>query len=141
MRAVFGSPLPEITVRGDDLELRPFAPSVLAEASPDLFELPSGGAWTRRFMTSCAPVKSDDIAAATHVDGTARLQEVHADTQPLYAELLREFGERTGVPCLVNTSFNLAGEPIVNTPADGYGTFLRCGMDALAIGPYLVTRD
>ncbi|MCP4807263.1 MAG: carbamoyl transferase [Proteobacteria bacterium] len=120
---------------------RPFAPSVLAEASPDLFELPSGGAWTRRFMTSCAPVKSDDIAAATHVDGTARLQEVHADTQPLYAELLREFGERTGVPCLVNTSFNLAGEPIVNTPADGYGTFLRCGMDALAIGPYLVTRD
>ena len=120
---------------------RPFAPSVLASASPDLFDLPAGGAHTRRFMTSCAPVKSDAIAAATHVDGTARLQEVHPESQPLYAELLSEFGKLSGVPCVVNTSFNLAGEPIVNTPADGYGTFLRCGMDALAIGPYLVTRD
>jgi len=119
---------------------RPFAPSVLASASADLFELPSGGGWTRRFMTSTVPVKGDPIPAATHVDGTARLQEVHADVQPRYAALLEAFGRRTGVPCVVNTSFNLAGEPIVNTPADGYGTFLRCGMDALAIGPFLVTR-
>lgn len=119
---------------------RPFAPSVLASASPELFDLPAGGGWTRRFMTSTAPVKGDPIPAATHVDGTARLQEVHPESQPLYAAMLEAFGRHSGVPCVVNTSFNLAGEPIVNTPADGYGTFLRCGMDALAIGPFLVTR-
>ncbi len=120
---------------------RPFAPSVLAEFAGELFDVPAAGAWTRRFMTSTVPARDDRVPAALHVDRSARVQEVHAVDQPLYAELLRQFGERSGVPCVVNTSFNLAGEPIVSTPADGYATFLRSGMDALAVGPLLVARE
>ena len=120
---------------------RPFAPSVLAESASSLFETPAAGAWTRRFMTSTVRALDERVPAALHVDGTARVQEVHDADLPLYARLLREVGERTGVPCVVNTSFNLAGEPIVSTPADGYATFLRSGMDALAIGPFLVARE
>ena len=119
---------------------RPFAPSVLAEFSPELFELPKGGAWTRRFMTSVVPARDDRIPSALHVDNTARIQEVHADATPLYARLLGEVGARTGVPCVVNTSFNLAGEPMVNSVADGFGTFMRSDIDALAVGPFLVER-
>lgn len=119
---------------------RPFAPSVKAEFSPELFDLPSGGAWTRRFMTSVVPARDDRVPSALHVDNTARIQEVHADATPLYAHLLDEVGARTGVPCVVNTSFNLAGEPMVNSVADGFGTFMRCDMDALAVGPFLVKR-
>jgi carbamoyltransferase len=66
---------------------------------------------------------------------------VHPADSPLYARLLGSFGEATGLPCVVNTSFNLAGEPMVATPADGYATFLRSGMDALAVGPFLVSRE
>ncbi|MFN7145355.1 MAG: carbamoyltransferase [Myxococcota bacterium] len=121
---------------------RPFAPSVLAEASADHFVLPRGGAWTRRFMTSTVPAKDPAaLAAALHVDGTARVQEVHADAQPLYARLLGEVGRRTGVPAVVNTSFNLAGEPMVASLADGWSTFLRTDLDALVVGPYVVERS
>ena len=121
---------------------RPFAPSVLASFSPELFELPEGGrgSWTRRFMTSVVPARDDRVQSALHVDNTARIQEVHPEDQPLFASLLTALGERTGIPCSVNTSFNLAGEPIVNTPADGYDTLVRCDMDALAVGPFLVRK-
>ena len=130
---------------------RPFAPSVLAGFSAELFDLGApvlrdgaltepAGAWTRRFMTSTVAARDDRVPAALHVERTARVQEVRAQDLPLYASLLHEVGQRTGVPCVVNTSFNLAGEPIVSSPADGYATFLRCGMDALAIGPFLVSR-
>lgn len=121
-------------------DFRPFAPSVLAAASAELFELPGGGAWTRRFMTSVVPARDQRVAAALHVDNTARVQEVYPETQPLYARLLQEFGERSGVPCVVNTSFNLAGEPMVASVSDAWATFLRCDIDALAVGPFLVTR-
>ncbi len=107
------------------------------------FDMPAGS-WTRRFMTStvaASDLGKRTIPAALHVDGTARVQEVYAEDLPLYADLLTRFGALTGVPCLVNTSFNLAGEPMVSTVADGYATFLRCGMDALAIGPFLITRE
>ena len=120
---------------------RPFAPSVLAEASPWLFDLPRGGGHARRFMT--ATVRARDPAllpAALHVDGTARVQEVHADTQPIYARLLSEVGARTGIPAVVNTSFNLAGEPMVASVADGWSTFLRTDIDALLIGPFVMER-
>ena len=119
---------------------RPFAPSVLASASPDLFALPPGGAFSRRFMTSTVPARDRRLASALHIDGTARVQEVHPEDQPLYARLLSEVGARTGTPAVVNTSFNLAGEPMVATAADGYATFLRCEMDALAVGPFLIPR-
>ena len=119
---------------------RPFAPSVLVEFSDELFELPPSGAWTRRFMTSVVPARDQRVPAALHVDNTARVQEVHADATPLYAHLLSEVGERSGIPCVVNTSFNLAGEPMVNSVADGFGTFVRSDIDALAVGPFLVER-
>jgi carbamoyltransferase len=86
-------------------------------------------------------VAGSPVPAALHVDGTARVQEVHADALPLYASLLSAVGAHTGHPCVVNTSFNLAGEPIVSTPADGWATFLRSGIDALAVGPLLITRE
>lgn len=121
-------------------DFRPFAPSVLQSASAELFELPRGGAWTRRFMTSVVPARDGRVAAALHVDNTARVQEVYPEVQPLYARLLGAFGERSGVPCVVNTSFNLAGEPMVASVSDAWATFLRCEIDALAIGPFLVTR-
>ena len=120
---------------------RPFAPSVLAEASASLFDLPRGGAWTRRFMTSTVRARDPDaLPGAVHLDGTARVQEVHADAQPLYARLLSEVGRRTGLPAVVNTSFNLAGEPMVASVADGWSTFLRTDIDALMVGPFLVER-
>ena len=127
---------------------RPFAPSVLAERADDLFVLPPPrapgapppGAWTRRFMTSTVPARDARVPGALHVDGTARVQEVHAEDLPLYAAMLARLGERTGLPCVINTSFNLAGEPIVSTVADGWSTFTRGGLDALAVGPFLVSR-
>lgn len=121
---------------------RPFAPSLLAERAAELLELPArGGAEARRFMTMTVPVRQPEaIPSAVHVDGTARVQEVHAEEQPLYARLLREVGERTGVPAVINTSFNLAGEPIVASVADGWSTFLRTDIDALVVGNFLVER-
>lgn len=119
---------------------RPFAPSVLASASAGLFALPAGGASCRRFMTSTVPARDQRLASALHIDGTARVQEVHRADQPLYAHLLDEVASRTGLPAVINTSFNLAGEPMVASAADGYATFLRSEMDALALGPFLLTR-
>jgi carbamoyltransferase len=80
------------------------------------------------------------VPAITHVDGTARLQTVHQAESPLYYRLIKRFGDATGVPVVLNTSFNLKGEPIVNTPADAFGTFMRSGMDALVLGNCTVTK-
>ncbi len=88
-------------------------------------------------------VKQDQrekIPAVTHVDGTGRLQLVEESVNPRYHELIRRFGQATGVPVLLNTSFNLKGEPIVNTPAEAYSTFTRSGLDALVIGDCLITK-
>jgi carbamoyltransferase len=74
------------------------------------------------------------------VDGSARPQTVEKDINPLYWNLINEFGKRTGVPVVMNTSFNLRGEAIVNTPADAVRTFFSSGMDALVIGSYLVEK-
>jgi carbamoyltransferase len=127
---------------------RPCAPSVLAGAAATLFHLPGAngaagparGAWTRRFGTATLRARDDRIPGAVHVDGRARVAEVAPDQQPLFARLLATFGAGAGAPCLINTSFNLSGEPMVASAADGWATFLRTSMDALAIGPFLVTR-
>jgi len=74
------------------------------------------------------------IPAVTHVDGSARIQTVDNATNPMFHSLLEEFGNQTGCPVLVNTSFNVRGEPIVCTPEDAFACFLRSGLDALAIG-------
>jgi carbamoyltransferase len=124
---------------------RPFAPSVLAERAGEYFEI-SGrdGKYPSSFMLNVAPVRSDKravIPATTHVDGTGRLQTVARHANPRYYSLIESFGELTGVPVLLNTSFNLRGEPIVNTPAEAFSTFARSGIDVLVVGDYLVRKE
>lgn len=118
-------------------EFRPFAPVVPEEAAHEYFELPPGGARLARFMSGVFPVKPQwrqALAAVTHVDGTARLQALPREMAPRLHDLLLAYGRRTGVPVLLNTSFNLAGEPIVNRVVEGYSTFRRCGIDVLVAG-------
>ena len=92
-------------------------------------------------MLYVAPVKKPDaVPAITHVDGTGRLQTVQRETNPRYYRLIEMFGEATGVPVLINTSFNLRGEPIVTTPANAYSTFSKSGMDWLVLGRHLITK-
>jgi carbamoyltransferase len=123
---------------------RPFAPSVLAERAGEYFEIGGGdGKYPSRFMLNVAPVRDDKrtvVPATTHVDGTGRLQTVARESNPRYYSLIESFGQLTGVPVLLNTSFNLRGEPIVNTPAQAYSTFLRSGIDVLVLGDYLVYK-
>jgi len=123
---------------------RPFAPSVLAERAEDFFDLQDAAQQdAARFMLLVTPVrpeKQDVIPAITHVDGTGRLQTVFEETNSLYYRLIRRFGEATGVPVVLNTSFNLRGEPIVTTPENAYSTFRRSEMDLLVMGNCLVTK-
>jgi carbamoyltransferase len=116
---------------------RPFAPSVLEEEASAFFILPeSKRHHPTHFMLCVAHVKDDKrevIPATTHVDGTGRLQTVSRRTNPRYYQLIRQFGQATGVPVVLNTSFNLKGEPIVNTPAEAFSTFRRSGMDVLVL--------
>ena len=81
-----------------------------------------------------------EIPAVTHVDNSARVQTVCAATNPLYHRLLRAFEARTGCPVIINTSFNVRGEPIVCTPADAVRCFLRTNMDVLAVGPFVLEK-
>jgi carbamoyltransferase len=118
---------------------RPFAPSMLREAAGEYLE----HACDSPFMILTSPVrpeKRDIIPSVTHVDGSARPQTVVKEIEPLYWSLINEFGKRTGVPVLMNTSFNLRGEAIVNTPTDAIRTFYSSGMDYLVIGSYLVEK-
>jgi carbamoyltransferase len=85
--------------------------------------------------------KQDVIPAVTHIDGTRRLQSVMRDGNALYYQLIEEFERRTGVPVVLNTSFNLRGEPIVHRPDDALVDFLGTGMDALFLGPYVLEKE
>ena len=118
-------------------EFRPFAPVVPIEAADRYFELPPGGARLARFMSGVFPVRPEHrarLAAITHVDGTARVQTVERSMAPRLHALLEAYGRRSGMPVLLNTSFNLAGEPIVNRVVEGYSTFRRSGIDILVAG-------
>jgi carbamoyltransferase len=123
---------------------RPFAPSVLAERAGDFFDLPDAARhFPARYMLYVVDVKPElreRVPAITHVDGTARLQTVDREVAPRYHRLIETFGHATGVPVLLNTSFNLKGEPIVNTPAEAFSTFARSGMDVLVMGHHLVDK-
>jgi carbamoyltransferase len=122
---------------------RPFAPVVPVEAADRYFEMPPGGARLARFMSGVFPVRPEwrpQLAAITHVDGTARLQALERDMAPRLHALLEAYGRRSGIPVLLNTSFNLADEPIVNRAVEGYSTFLRCGIDVLVAGQTRVTK-
>jgi carbamoyltransferase len=139
---------------------RPFAPSVLRERAQEYFELDIESP----YMLIVAPVVESrrrppapgdgelwgidrlnvprsDIPAVTHLDYSARIQTVTADRSPRYYRLISEFDRRTGCPLVVNTSFNVRGEPIVCTPADAYRCFMRTHLDYLAIGPFLLGKS
>jgi carbamoyltransferase len=138
---------------------RPFAPSVLRERVADYFELDCDSP----YMLLVAPVKKErqvpmteeqrrmwgidqlnvvrsDIPAVTHIDYSARIQTVSRDTNPNYYDLIKEFERLTGCAVLVNTSFNVRGEPIVCTPADAYRCFMRTHIDNLVLGPFLLDK-
>ena len=119
---------------------RPFAPSVLEEHVREFFECERASP----FMTEVYPVraeKRDIIPAVTHVDGTARVQSVSRASAPAYWELIHSFQNLTGVPVVLNTSFNVKGQPIVNTPAEAVATFLATDLDALVCGNRLAVKD
>jgi carbamoyltransferase len=138
---------------------RPFAPSVLAERAADYFEMQHSSP----YMLLVAPVSEQqriamsdeqqklfgieklnvprsEIPAVTHVDYSARIQTVHQDTNPRYYELLNEFDKCTGCAVVVNTSFNVRGEPIVGSPEDAYRCFMRTEMDHLVLENFLLTK-
>ena len=94
-------------------------------------------------MSGVFPVRPEwrsQLAAVTHVDGSARVQALDRDMAPRLYALLEAYGRHTGVPVLLNTSFNVAGEPIVTRAIEGYSTFRRCGIDVLAAWPTVVTK-
>jgi len=118
---------------------RPFAPSLKKEAASEYLE----SATDSPFMILTAQVRPEKravIPSVTHVDGSARPQTVEKEINPLYWRLLDEFEKRTGIPVIMNTSFNLRGEAIVHTPTDAVRTFFSSGMDALVIGSFLVEK-
>ena len=119
-------------------KFRPFAPSVLLDATGDYFDQ----TYPDPFMIkvyNVLPDKQAEIPAVTHVDGTGRLQTVEREHAPLYWSLINAFGERTGTPVVLNTSFN-ENEPIVCTPEEAVDCFLRTRMDALAVGNFLIEK-
>lgn len=118
---------------------RPFAPSVLAEAA-DVWYRDPGETPFMTFVRGTRPEKRAEIPAVDHVDGTGRVQTVEKRTSPRFHQLIAEFAARTGVPILLNTSFN-ENEPIVMTPQDAIATFRKTRMDALVLGDYVVVRD
>jgi carbamoyltransferase len=124
---------------------RPFAPSVLEEETEAFFRFPEPMRhYPARFMlyvVDAKPEKWDVVPAITHVDGTGRLQTVNQTANPRYYRLIERFGEATGVPLVLNTSFNLKGEPIVNTPQEAFSTFRRSGLDMLVLEHCVITKD
>jgi carbamoyltransferase len=123
---------------------RPFAPVVGADDAARYFSLGRAeGQYPQRFMLMVTPAEANrahEIPAVVHM-GTARLQTVYREDHPLYHDLIHQFGQATGVPVLLNTSFNLRGEPIVSTPGDAFNTFSKSDIDVLAIGPFLVRKN
>jgi carbamoyltransferase len=139
---------------------RPFAPSVLRERVSDWFELDGDSPYMllvadvvksrRRTMTAeelqlfgidKLNVPRSDIPAVTHVDYSARIQTVHEGTNPRYHALLSAFERKTGCPVLVNTSFNVRGEPIVGTPEDAFRCFMGTELDVLAVGNCYLRKE
>jgi carbamoyltransferase len=138
---------------------RPFAPSVLMEQASDFFELDCASPYMllvadvdkriRRKMSGEEEklwgidklnVSRSEIPAVTHVDYSARIQTVHKETNPMYHEVISKFYEKTGCPVIVNTSFNVRGEPIVMSPEHAYLCFMRTEMDYLVLGSYLLDK-
>lgn len=120
-------------------DFRPFAPSVLEERAEEFFP---GCRWSpfMLFVHPVAPDKQALVPAITHIDGTARVQTVSKETHPRYYRLIEAFEKLRGVPVVLNTSFNVMGEPIVNSPEDAVRCFYSTGIDALALGGYVLLK-
>jgi carbamoyltransferase len=165
-RSIIGDPRSPIMQKQLNLKVkyresfRPFAPSVLREDVGDWFEHDEDSP----YMLLVADVQKDkrlsmtveeeglfgidklnvprsSVPAITHVDYSARIQTVHADTNPLYHSLITKFKENTGCPLVVNTSFNVRGEPIICTPTDAFKCFMGTELDVLAVGNYFLIKD
>jgi carbamoyltransferase len=123
---------------------RPFAPVVLEESTQEFFDIPQiERHYPARYMLLVLPIreeKQEAIAAINHM-GTGRLQTIRREWNERYYDLIDLFGQATGVPVLLNTSFNLRGEPIVTSPQDAYRTFSNSGIDTLVLGDYLVRKS
>ncbi len=117
---------------------RPFAPACLAEKAGEWFEIDRESPY---MLLVCQVKEGRDIPAVTHVDGSARLQTVTRDTHAEFYDLLHAFDERTGCPVVINTSFNVRGEPIVTTPEDAYLCFMRTDMDVLVLGNQILYKE
>lgn len=137
---------------------RPFAPTILAEKVSEYFEMNRESPYMLLVASvkkdKCLPVKEDRlfgidklkvkrsvIPAVTHVDYSARIQTVKRQDNPLYYDIINEFYKLTGCPVVINTSFNVRGEPIVCTPNDAYRCFMRTNMDYLIIGSFLLDKN
>lgn len=165
-RSILGDPRSETTQKNLNLKVkfresfRPFAPSVLREDVSDWFDIDSDSPYMllvadvntdiRRKMTEHERtlfgidklnVKRSEIPAVTHVDYSARVQTVHRETNPLYHALISEFKRLTGCPVVVNTSFNVRGEPIVCTPTDAFRCFMGTDLDVLVVGNYYMEKS
>ena len=121
-------------------KFRPIAPMVLTERAAELFSRGPIPSPYMLFVHDVAAAWRDRIPAVVHVDGTARVQTIDRDTEPLLARLLDRFAERTGLPAVVNTSLNTAGRPMVDDPRDALECFGSAPVDVLALGPFLVRR-
>ncbi|HEU5381554.1 MAG TPA: carbamoyltransferase C-terminal domain-containing protein [Ktedonobacteraceae bacterium] len=123
----------------DREDFRPVAPVVLEEEAATWFKNAESSPFML-FVHDVQPEKAEIIPAVRHIDGTARIQTINREQHPLYYDLLKAFQTRTGVPVLVNTSFNTRGEPIVCTPRDAIECFWTSPLDALVIGPFLLEK-
>lgn len=123
---------------------RPFAPVILEARAEEYFTTEGlDSQYPPRFMLVVSPYredKRDEVQAVCHVGGTGRMQTVRREWNPSYYRIVEKFGEATGVPVLLNTSYNLRGEPIVNSPQDALNTFARSGIDQVVMGPFLVSK-
>ncbi len=124
-------------------KFRPFAPAVCAEDAPKYFECDFPLQEPTDYMLMVYPIKKEwhkEIPAVTHADGSGRLQTVKKTQNPLYYRLIKEFGRLSGIPILINTSFNIRGEPIVCTPYDAYRCMMGTGIDCIVMGNFLINR-
>jgi len=165
-RSILGDPRSQKMQKTMNLKIkfresfRPFAPSVLKEYAAEYFnisvdspymllvapiadsqKIPMTDGEEKLFGIDKLRANRSSIPAVTHVDYTARVQSVHPDTNQKFYDLIKAFNSKTGCPVLVNTSFNVRGEPIVCTPEDSYRCFMRTGMDALAIGNFILLKE
>lgn len=125
-------------------EFRPLAPAVTEEDATDYFQLHPAGRSVYPYMlvtVTVRPERASQIPAVVHADGTARIQTVARDANPAFWSLLKSLKERTGIPVVLNTSFNGPDEPIVCTPEDAIRTFVACGLDALVIGNSVIRKQ